>query len=292
MPSFPGHLCVLFGTRQKLFLRRGMTDRAMNIEECYQILKVEQGAEWEDIKKSFHRLAREYHPDRNSGNRASEEKFKEISRAYQTLEQWIQSHQFSYRVYSHAVTTKDRVASFDEELKPFDFLPEAIHRHLNRWAQGVWRLLQRYEEKWLELDVKKVVTIDPVTASKGGLIKVKNTAGSFHVEVPQETMSETILRVPGKGEKGLFNRVPGDLLLKIQVEGLGRQKAPAVTEYFYQVKVVQGGLQKVRTLDTREGPIKYLLPKKVKAGQSFVLKSRLHPQTGKMSHHTIVIDLI
>ena len=263
----------------------------MDIQECYRILNVEPGAEWTDIKKSFHRLAKEYHPDRNAGNRDSEEKFKEISRAYQTLERWTQSHQFSYRVYSHAASTQDHVASFQEAIKPFDFLPEAIHKHLNRWSGQVWRWLQRYEEKWLELDVEQVVTIDPVTASKGGVIKVKNTAGSFHVEVPPETLNETILRVPGKGEKGLLNRVSGDLLLKIEVHP-GRQKPPGVSEYFYQVKVVRDQSPKVRTLNTHEGPIKYLLPKKVTAGQSFILKSKFHPKTGKVSHHVLVIDLI
>ncbi len=265
--------------------------KGMDIQECYRVLKVEQGAEWTDIKKSFYRLAKECHPDRNAGNRASEEKFKEISLAYQTLERWVQSHQFSYRVYSHASITKDYVAPFDKGVKPFDFLPEGIHKYLNRWTQQVWRWLQRYEGKWLELDVEKVVTIDSVTASKGGIIKVRNTAGSFHVEVPQETLNETILRVPGKGEKGLFNRVPGDLLLKIHVVS-GGQKLPAVSEYFYQVKVVPGRSPKVRTLNTHEGPIKYLLPKKVKAGQSFTLKSKPHPQTGKMNHHILVVDLI
>ena len=104
-------------------------------------------------------------------------------------------------------------------------------------------------------------------------------------------MTETILRVPGKGEMGLFNRVPGDLLLKIQVDP-GREKHSGISEYFYQVKVVQGRPQKVRTIDTHEGPIKYLLPKKVKSGQSFVLKSKPHPKTGKVNHHILVIDLI
>ena len=265
--------------------------KGMDIQECYRILKVEQGAEWTDIKKSFHRLAWEYHPDRNAGNRVSEEKFKEISRAYQTLEQWAQSHQFSYRVYSHAASMNDRVAPLNEGFTLFDFLPEGVHKYLNRWTQQMWRWLQRYEGKWLELDVEKTVAIDSVTASKGGIIKVRNTAGSFHVEVPEETPTETILRVPGKGEKGLFNRVPGDLLLKIQVDP-GRQNMPGISEYFYQVKVIPGRSPKVRTLNTHEGPIKYLLPKKVNTGQSFVLKSMPHPKTGKVSHHILVVDLI
>ena len=183
------------------------------------------------------------------------------------------------------------MTSFGEEVAPFDFLPEGIHKYLNRWTQQVWRWFQRYEEKWLELDVEKVVTVDSATATKGGVIKVKSTAGSFHVEVPRETITETILCVPGKGEKGLFNRVQGDLLLKIQVDP-GRGKHSGVSEYFYQVKVVQGRSLKVRTLDTHEGPIKYLFPKKVRSGQSFVLKSKPHPKTGKVSHHILVVDLI
>jgi DnaJ-class molecular chaperone len=266
-------------------------DKGMDIQECYRILKVEQGAEWTDIKKSFYRLAKEYHPDRNAGNRASEEKFKEISRAYETLERWTQSHQFSYRVYSHAASTQDYVAPFDKRLSLFGFLPEEIDRYLNRWAERVWRWLQRYEEKWLELDVEKVVSIDSITASKGGTIRIKNTSGSFQVQVPPETSHQTALRIPGKGEKGLFNRVPGDMLLKIQVDP-GRQRLPSISEYFYQIKVVEDQPQKVRTLNTHEGPIQYRLPKKVRAGQSFVLKSKPHLKTGKMSHHIIVVDLI
>lgn len=270
------------------------TVRGMDIQECYRILKVEQGADWPDVKKSFHTLAREYHPDRNAGNRAYEEKFKEISRAYETLERWTRSQPFAYRVYSQAVPVKDRVSlSINGGLKPFDFLPDGVNKYLSRWTGRVWLWLQRYERKWLELDVEKAVTIDPVTASQGGTLKVKNPAGSFHVQVPREASNETVLRIPGKGEIGLFNREPGDLLLKIKVDP-GRKRPPGVSEFFYHVKFVQDQLQnpQVRTLETHEGSIQYILPKKVRAGQSFVLKSQPHPQTGKVSHHILVIDLI
>ncbi len=269
------------------------TGRGMDIEECYRILKLEPGADWPDIKKSFRTLAREHHPDRNAGDRDSEEKFKEISRAYETLERWTQSHQFSYRVYSHAASTKDHVASFDEGLKPLDFLPEGIHGYLNRWTQWLWRGLQSFEEMWLELNVEKVVTIDALTASQGGTLKIKNPAGSFHVQVPKKSPGEMVLRIPGQGEVGLFNRVPGDLLIKIRVDS-GKTRPPGVIEFFYQVRVMENQLMtpKVRTLITHQGPLRYRLPKSVKAGQSLVLKSKPHPKTGKASHHILVIDLL
>lgn len=51
----------------------------------YDILGVKPGASKDDIKKAYHKLAMKYHPDRNPGNKEAEEKFKEISEAYDVL---------------------------------------------------------------------------------------------------------------------------------------------------------------------------------------------------------------
>lgn len=51
----------------------------------YDILEVPKNASTEDIKKSYRKLAMKYHPDRNSGDKESEEKFKEISEAFDVL---------------------------------------------------------------------------------------------------------------------------------------------------------------------------------------------------------------
>lgn len=268
--------------------------RGMDIEECYRILKVEQGAGWPDVKKSFHTLARKHHPDHNAGNRTSEEKFKEISRAYETLERWYQSRPFAYRVYVRSAPAGNQTSpSFEDRLQSFDAFADGIPNRWFRWTARVWAWLGRYEAKWLEFDVEKVVTIDPVTAAQGGTIIIKNPAGSFHVQVPRQAPNETVIRVPGKGEIGLFHRVPGDLLLKIQVDP-GNKRPREISEYFYQVRVFKDPLQtpKVRTLITHEGSIQYRLPKIVKAGQSFVLKSKPHPKTGKTNHHILVIDFL
>jgi molecular chaperone DnaJ len=51
----------------------------------YKILGVGKNASDADIKKSYRKLARQYHPDQNAGNKQAEERFKEISQAYDTL---------------------------------------------------------------------------------------------------------------------------------------------------------------------------------------------------------------
>jgi curved DNA-binding protein CbpA len=54
-------------------------------KDFYKILEVDKNATPEDIKKSYRRLALIHHPDKNQGNKSSEEKFKLINEAYEVL---------------------------------------------------------------------------------------------------------------------------------------------------------------------------------------------------------------
>jgi molecular chaperone DnaJ len=57
----------------------------MEEKDYYKILGISQNATEEEIKKSYRRVAMQYHPDRNPGNKESEEKFKAASEAYEVL---------------------------------------------------------------------------------------------------------------------------------------------------------------------------------------------------------------
>lgn len=56
-----------------------------NFRNYYQILEIAKDASGEEIKKAYRRLAREFHPDVNPGNKDAEEKFKDINEAYDIL---------------------------------------------------------------------------------------------------------------------------------------------------------------------------------------------------------------
>lgn len=51
----------------------------------YDILGVSKTANDAEIKKAYKKLTTKYHPDRNTGDKKAEEKFKEVNEAYQTL---------------------------------------------------------------------------------------------------------------------------------------------------------------------------------------------------------------
>ena len=53
--------------------------------DFYSVLGVQRGASDDDIKKAYRKLAMQYHPDRNNGAKEAEEKFKEITEAYDVL---------------------------------------------------------------------------------------------------------------------------------------------------------------------------------------------------------------
>ena len=55
------------------------------MNDYYQILGVSRNATTDEIKKAYRNLAFKYHPDRNAGDKAPEEKFKQISAAYDVL---------------------------------------------------------------------------------------------------------------------------------------------------------------------------------------------------------------
>ena len=54
-------------------------------KDYYKTLGVAKGATADEIKKSYRKLARKYHPDANKGDPKAEERFKEISEAYNVL---------------------------------------------------------------------------------------------------------------------------------------------------------------------------------------------------------------
>jgi molecular chaperone DnaJ len=69
-------------------------------QDYYEILEVARGASADDLKKAYRKLAMQYHPDRNPGDKAAEHKFKEVSEAYDVLKD--EQKRAAYDRFGHA----------------------------------------------------------------------------------------------------------------------------------------------------------------------------------------------
>lgn len=72
----------------------------MSKQDYYRTLGVEKGASQDEIKKSYRKLAMQYHPDRNPGDKEAEQKFKEATEAYEVLKD--EQKRAAYDRYGHA----------------------------------------------------------------------------------------------------------------------------------------------------------------------------------------------
>jgi molecular chaperone DnaJ len=68
--------------------------------DYYEVLEVPRNASAEEIKKAYRKKAIQYHPDKNPGDKASEEKFKEAAEAYEVLSD--ENKRARYDQFGHA----------------------------------------------------------------------------------------------------------------------------------------------------------------------------------------------
>lgn len=67
-------------------LYRELLTPAHKADSAYKILGLQENASNDEIKRAYRKLAQEYHPDKNFGDKEAEEKFKQIKDAYEILQ--------------------------------------------------------------------------------------------------------------------------------------------------------------------------------------------------------------
>ena len=93
----------------------------------YDILGVQKNASTDEIKKAYRKMAMQYHPDRNPGNKAAEDKFKEMSEAYAVLSDPEKKRQ--YDMLGDTRFSQQQGAGFHEDIfKNMDF--DSIFREM------------------------------------------------------------------------------------------------------------------------------------------------------------------
>jgi molecular chaperone DnaJ len=92
--------------------------------DYYQVLGIDRDADEEDIKRAYRKLAMKYHPDKNPGDHAAEERFKELGEAYEALSD--PQKRAAYDRYGHAAFQQGGFGAGGGFHDPFDLFREVF----------------------------------------------------------------------------------------------------------------------------------------------------------------------
>jgi molecular chaperone DnaJ len=195
-------------------------------KDFYAVLGVSKDVSEADLKKTYRKLARQYHPDSNPGDAKAEAKFKEISEAHSVLsDPELRKEYDQIRAMGSGArfTASGQNGGFEDVFGGMfgggsqryqssasfeDLLGGMFGGGGFRGAQGPTK----------GRDVAANTTLDFVTAIRGETIKLQPAQGKpINVKVPAGVSDGQKIRLKGKGEPSPDGGSPGDLVLTVAV---------------------------------------------------------------------------
>jgi curved DNA-binding protein len=215
--------------------------------DYYQTLGVAKGASQDEIKKAYRKLAVKYHPDKNKGDKAAEEKFKKISEAYAVLsdtEKRKQYDTFGDTGFHQRYSQEDIFRGFDlnDILNQFGFGGATFRtsggfRTAGGGTGGFEDLFsggafggggcrggscrpQPQPTKGEDRTYEITITLEDVLNGAEKTISLRQNDGqvkNISVKIPRGIEAGKRLRLSGKGAPSPTGGPPGDLFLKINI---------------------------------------------------------------------------
>jgi curved DNA-binding protein len=267
----------------------------MKYKDYYKILGVEKNASEDDIKKAYRKLARKYHPD-VSKLAGTEEKFKDISEAYQTLKD------------PHKRAAYDRLGSYSagEEFRPppewharfgdthFQFGDLDLSDLFSAFGDGGFSGTQRGNVpiRGQDLEVAVHITFDEAyrgteieldlgAPGRGNDGRVHRATRKFTARIPKGATDGQRLRVPGKGGKGINGGHDGDLYLNIVLHPHPLYRVSGHDVYLdLPLAPWEAALGTSIEVPTPGGAVRLKVPPGTHAGQQLRLPGRGLPKPG------------
>jgi len=288
----------------------------LDFKDYYKILGVSPDADLKEIKKTYQKLTKKYHPDLNPGNKQAEEKFKEINEAYHAISDPVKRKKYddlraNYQQWQNrgghgsfdwsawqqspgSGTTYTRTMSPEEFAELFggrgrrekgfggfsDFFSMIFGMDQEDEEADYFYDLGKQPRKGRDIEGEISITLEEAYSGAKKLISL----GGKRIEaiVPKGIKDNNKIRLAGQGEAGVNGGSNGDLFLTVKIlphPVFSREQDDLKTNLeidFYTA--VLGGEARVKTL---AGDMMLKIPPQTQTGKNFRLKGKGMPVLNK-----------
>lgn len=198
----------------------------MIFKDYYKILGLDTNKVTSDeIKQAYREQAKKYHPDVNVGDKLAEERFKDISEAYQVLSGGVTRRKYD-RMWNSHVANKRKREVYEESKRGKDAVFSDFFQMFfgNTKKESDEVKINRKKNppvKGENIETAISISVEEAFYGLNKKISLRTVDGkmkTFSIKVPAGIRNNEKIRLIGQGKQGQFGGKNGDLFIRIQIE--------------------------------------------------------------------------
>ncbi len=252
----------------------------MIFKDYYKILGLESNkATPEEIKAAYREQAKKYHPDINSENNFSEERFKDINEAYKVLSNPTTKRKYDRMWNSNIGKKKKFEESKREEGSIFsNFFNMFFGEQLQSKEEKKSKKKEKLPIKGENIDTEIDVSIEAAYYGQDKKISLRAQDGkmkNFTIKIPAGIRNGEKIRLIGQGKKGENGGKNGDLLIKINIKDDKRFSLRGIDLYTdLRIAPWEAVLGTKVSLDTIGETVYLHIPKGIESGEKIKIQDK------------------
>ena len=264
----------------------------MVIKDYYKILGFENSrVSLDEVKNAYREQAKKYHPDVNRNNKKAEERFKDISEAYNTLSDGKKRRKYD-RLWYYYIGRKNKQNEKYREAKVKDFMNLFFGEKKSDESQNV--KFKGEPEKGEDVYTEVTATITEAYFGVTKVLNFKTVDGGnkkIDVKIPAGIRNNEKIRVIGQGKAGKNGGKNGDLFIRIKIKDVLNLKLDGVdlcTEL--PITPWESALSTKVTITGIDEEVQVEVPKGLQSGEKIIIDGKGY-KDGKGGRGKLIIAI-
>jgi DnaJ-class molecular chaperone len=264
-------------------------------QDLYRILDVSRNATHDEIRGSYRKLAKEYHPDRNPGNKPAEEKFKRVSAAFDILGD--PDKRKRYDAGEIDGSGRDTPGGFSNDGRYGRYKPaDNMGDFGDIFGDVFGRSSSGGSFNMRGMDYRYHLEVDFLEAVNGIKKRVLLPEGeTLDINVPSGVIQGQVLRLKSKGGPGVGRGAAGDALIELKIRThpyFEREGDDIILDLPITIdEAILGGKVEAPTID---GRVSLTIPKGASSGQLLRLRGKgvKNAQSGNLGDQLVKLRIV